>query len=448
MHYMATADKHPSASSRGRPKVPTRQAANYIIGAVLEQSGVRERELRRGFDGGSDTLTRNVTGLIAADWLRTRSAALPADRPLTLGPKAGHLIGIGVGREVVRCGIYRPDGEPVSYASVPTVVFPIGSTDALDPVAFRTLVSDLLVDCRRQLKEPVFPLACGVAWPSRVARRSGEPEPLVIRERWRGTNVRRLFREALERAGFQIPLSITNDADAEAIAETRLGVAQRARTVLVVKLAGGVGAAVIHDGEVLSGARGFAGELGHVHVAVSIDDERLKLPPTRSQMIVPLDPNLPCTCGVTGHLQTMVSTAAVVDRLEPGLAEQHGSYLAALAELETKVPSKVIDVLMHEIGIILGRALCGPVAMLDPDIVVLRSIFFPSSRLVDGVLHELRAASLEVPIVKLGTRADTGRWMGAQGAALFVGDRYARPRIQAARENWRTVPELKPVPPI
>jgi len=83
--------------------------------------------------------------------------------------------------------------------------------------------------------------------------------------------------------------------------------------------------------------------------------------------------------------------------------------------------------------------------MLDPDIVVLRSLFFSSDRLVDGVLEELRAASLDVPVVKLGTRAERGRWMGAQGAGLVVSDRYARARVQSAQEDWRVVPALEPV---
>ena len=119
-----------------------------------------------------------------------------------------------------------------------------------------------------------------------------------------------------------------------------------------------------------------------------------------------------------------------------------------MKELEQTVPAKVTDLVMHETGVVLGRALCGPVAMLDPDIVVLRSQFFPSSRLSDGVLEELKAASLDVPVVKLGTDGERGRWMGAQGAALVVSDDYARVRIEHAQEDWRAVEPLQPVDPL
>lgn len=432
----------------GRPAGPQREAVRYILGAVLARSGVREKDLRSGFDGGSDTLARNVTGLIAADWLRAREATYQADRTLTLGPQAGHLVGIGVGREMVRCGIYHPDGRVVAYTTVSRVIFPIDAKEALDPSAFGELLRDALLECRRQLKAPIYPLACGVAWPTRVARSTGEPDPLLIRAGWSNISVRGIVGQALQEASLDVPMRIVNDADAEALAETRLGVAQDARSVLVIKLAGGVGAAVVYNGEVLSGARGFAGEIGHVHVAVSNVDDRLKVLPRLPPIVVPLNPDLPCTCHMTGHLQTMVSVAAIVERLAPGLAGTLGSYSAAMKELEQTVPAKVTDLVMHETGVVLGRALCGPVAMLDPDIVVLRSQFFPSSRLSDGVLEELKAASLDVPVVKLGTDGERGRWMGAQGAALVVSDDYARVRIEHAQEDWRAVEPLQPVDPL
>src|SRR5206468_743471 len=205
--------------------------------------------------------------------------------------------------------IYRPDGEPVTYVRIPTMIFPMNTDQALDPASFGRLVSSALIDCRRQLTEPVYPLACGVAWPSRIALSTGEPEPLVIRQRWKNTSVKELVTHALQDAGFSVPVTIINDADAEAIAETRLGVARNLRTALIVKLAGGVGAAAVHEGKVLRGGRGFAGEIGHMPVAVSLTDDRLKIPSRLPPSVVALNPDLRCSCHLAGHLQTIVSVA-------------------------------------------------------------------------------------------------------------------------------------------
>lgn len=433
---------------RGRPPGPQRAASHYILGAVLARSGIRENDLRAGFKGGNAALSRNIDGLVSIGWLRTKPTPHLGSRPLTLGPQAGHLIGISVGREMVRFGIYRVDGDPITWVRTPEMIFPVNTDQALDPASFGALVSNALIACRRQLTEPVYPLACGVAWPSRIALSSGEPEPLVIRQRWKNTSVKELITNALKDAGFSVPVTIVNDADAEALAETRLGVARNARTALVVKLAGGVGAAAVHEGQLLKGGHGFSGELGHMPVAVSLTDDRLRIPSRLPTSVVALSPDLRCSCHLTGHLQTMVSAAAVADRLAPGLAEELGSYLAALEQIERTIHPTIIDLVMHELGQVLGRALCGPIAMLDPNIVVLRSIFFPTSRLVAGVIEELRAASLEAADVRLGTQGVRGRWMAAQGASLVVGDEYARPRIRRAQQDWRAVPSLEPTAPL
>lgn len=436
------------AGRRGRPPGPQRAASRYVLKAVLARSGLRERDLRTGFTGGNAALTRNINGLVKAGWLQAKHAKHQGDRTLTLGPQAGHLIGIGVGRELLRVGIYRPDGQTITHVSIPRVMFPMTSDEALPPAAFRALLRTAFVECRRQLEGPIYPLACGVAWPSRVSRTSGEPQPLRPRPGWSDISVKTLVAEALRDVGIAVPITILNDADAEAVAEARLGVARNASTALIVKLAGGVGAAVVHRGEVLSGARGFAGEIGHVQVAVSRTDARLGVPSDLPATVAPLDPGLNCTCGIKGHLQTMVSVAAVVDRLGPGLAAELGSYLEAVAHLERTVPAKVIDLVMYETGVVLGRALCAPVAILDPDVLVLRSLFFPTRRLVEGVVSEFEASSLAIPAVRLGTQVERGRWMGAQGAALVVADHHAVPRVKRAQENWRDVESITPVSPI
>ncbi|HVH23272.1 MAG TPA: ROK family transcriptional regulator, partial [Pseudonocardia sp.] len=60
-----------------------------------------------------------------------------------------------------------------------------------------------------------------------------------------------------------VPVVVENDARAAALGESR----RPTETLVYVKLATGLGCGIVVDGEVLRGARGFAGDIGHVRVA-------------------------------------------------------------------------------------------------------------------------------------------------------------------------------------
>ena len=63
-----------------------------------------------------------------------------------------------------------------------------------------------------------------------------------------------------------IPVSITNDANAAALGEKRYGVAKEMNNAVLITLGTGLGSGIIVDGNILYGHDGFAGELGHLIV--------------------------------------------------------------------------------------------------------------------------------------------------------------------------------------
>ncbi|MHB1836597.1 MAG: ROK family protein [Solirubrobacteraceae bacterium] len=67
-----------------------------------------------------------------------------------------------------------------------------------------------------------------------------------------------------ERLG--LPVFVDNDGNAAAIAEHRAGAARGASHALVLTLGTGIGGGLILDGQVYRGARGGAGELGHIEI--------------------------------------------------------------------------------------------------------------------------------------------------------------------------------------
>lgn len=142
-----------------------------------------------------------------------------------------------------------------------------------------------------------------------------------------------------------LPLTVDNEANFGALAELWFG-EESPQDFLHVSAEIGIGAALVVDGRLLRGTRGFAGELGHV----------------------PVRPEGPaCPCGGRGCLEQYAGEEAVLRDagLSPG--EQRGE---ALAERATAGDERARRALRGA-GAALGIALTGAVNLLDPQAVVL-----------------------------------------------------------------------------
>ena len=90
---------------------------------------------------------------------------------------------------------------------------------------------------------------------------------------------------------FNIPVAITNDANAAAIGEMTYGAARGLKDFIMITLGTGVGSGIVVNGQLVYGHDGFAGELGHLIVKRS--NGRL------------------CGCGRTGCLEAYCSATGV-----------------------------------------------------------------------------------------------------------------------------------------
>lgn len=89
---------------------------------------------------------------------------------------------------------------------------------------------------------------------------------------------------------FGIPVAVTNDANAAAIGEMAYGAARGMRDFIMITLGTGVGSGVVANGQMIYGADGLAGELGHCIVRRG---------------------GRPCGCGRCGCLETYTSATGV-----------------------------------------------------------------------------------------------------------------------------------------
>ncbi|PBC65462.1 ROK family protein [Streptomyces sp. Tue6028] len=186
-------------------------------------------------------------------------------------------------------------------------------------------------------REGLWPAGLAVAVPGLVARDART----VVRApnlHWQDTDLSALLPADL-------PLTVDNEANFGGLAELWLGDATP-RDFLHVSAEIGIGAAVLVDGHLLRGTRGFAGELGHV----------------------PVHPDGPeCPCGGHGCLEQYAGEEAVLRAagLEPG-EDRVGLLSERAAQGDPHVRRALRDA-----GTALGIALTGAVNLLDPETVVL-----------------------------------------------------------------------------
>jgi glucokinase len=159
---------------------------------------------------------------------------------------------------------------------------------------------------------------------------------------------------------YDIPIVITNDANAAAIGEMLFGNARGMKHFMVITLGTGFGSGIVVDGRLLYGASGVAGELGHTVV----DPEGRQ-----------------CRCGKRGCLETYVSSTGVIrtvlkllaERCEPSplramsYCEITSKRIFELAEKGDKIALEAFD----QTARILGMKLADAVAHTSPEAIFL-----------------------------------------------------------------------------
>ncbi|KUN06161.1 ROK family protein [Streptomyces yokosukanensis] len=196
------------------------------------------------------------------------------------------------------------------------------------------LVRQVVAEAER---EALWPAGLAVAVPGLVAR-DGRTVVRAPNLDWHDTDLDPLLPG-------DWPLTVDNEANFGALAELWLGDGT-ARDFLHVSAEIGIGAAVVVDGGLLRGTRGFAGELGHVPVR-------------------PDGP--PCPCGGRGCLEQYAGEEAVLRAAGLKPREDMVGLLAGRAEQG----DASVRAALRDAGTALGIALTGAVNLLDPETVVL-----------------------------------------------------------------------------
>ncbi|GAA2722820.1 ROK family protein [Actinocorallia aurantiaca] len=243
--------------------------------------------------------------------------------------------GVDIGGTKIAAALVSDQGRIVRQSRTPTPA----EGGATVPVAAARLVAEL---CSGLGDGAVT--AIGVGSPGVIDRAAGRVVSATdVLPGWAGMEVRSTM-EALT----GVPVTVDNDVRAMAYGEAQAGAGAGFARVLYISVGTGVGGALTRDGRLEYGAHGTAGESAH--------------------LLVPATGAIPCGCGRRDHLEAVASGPAMA----AAYAARTGSALplpeiAALSAAGDPAAREVV----HGAAALLGRALAGLLAVLDPDALVI-----------------------------------------------------------------------------
>lgn len=319
-----------------------------MLTRILTQGPIPRVEIARRTGLSQAAVTKAVAPLIETGFV-TEQGAAPAEvdsqlgigrpvSPLTVVPSSVSVIGVKV--------------TPTSLIGV-TTDFTAGILsvrhEKLDDTAPERVIERLaelvkaLIGSLKSGEVSAGPLiGIGVAVSGDVDARHGvvRDSPLMG---WRGVPVAELLGKRIK-----VPIVVTNDVRALTVAEHWFGVGVNADSFAVVTIGSGIGCGLYINGEVVSGAYGVSGELGHLPLAPG---------------------NLVCTCGRRGCVETVASSDAILARTREttGRADLDLAGAIKLAHEGDEHAREAFD----RAGEVIGAALAAMVNLVGPELVVI-----------------------------------------------------------------------------
>jgi len=170
------------------------------------------------------------------------------------------------------------------------------------------------------------------------------------------------------RKEIDVPVLMTNDANAAAMGEMIFGGARGMKNFIVLTLGTGLGSGIVINGQMLYGHTGFAGELGH-------------------SVIVPEGRD--CGCGRKGCLETYASATGLVRTVLYLLSEKRGNSI-----LRDIVPGELTSKMVAE-------------AAANNDLLALEAMDYTADKLASGIVNAIAFSSPEA-VFLFGGLANAG----------------------------------------
>lgn len=257
-----------------------------------------------------------------------------------------YAFGVDIGGTTVKIGLFDREGCVLDKWEIPTVKDNEG-TSILPDVA-----QSLLEKMKEKGIERDDLVGIGVGAPGAIDR-NGNLVSRAVNLGWNPFNIPKALSAYID-----VPVRAANDANAAAFGEMWQGGGKGYSNLVAVTLGTGVGGGIIVDGNILTGASGGGGEIGHIH----IDDAE-----TES-----------CGCGKKGCLEQYASATGIVrlakrrlERDEVPSVLREGEVSARTVFDAVKAGDRVAVEIAEQFGRYLGKGLANVASVVNPEIFVI-----------------------------------------------------------------------------
>ena len=160
-----------------------------------------------------------------------------------------------------------------------------------------------------------------------------------------------------------VPVWVDNDVNVMALGELTAGCGRGVDDFVFVKIGTGIGAGIVVDGRIHRGAKGSAGDVGHIDVQAGRRD-------------------VVCRCGMSGCLEALAGGAALARDAEAAARAGRSEFLRGLLEEKGFLDAQDVAIasthgdpasveLLTEAGRLIGQMLAGVVNLFNPSLIVI-----------------------------------------------------------------------------
>ena len=309
---------------------------------------------------------------------------------------AKYVFGVDIGGTTVKLGLFDTEGARLDKWEIPTVTANGGEA----------ILPDVAASIKAKMQEKGIDAAevqgVGAGAPGAV-NQEGTLVSGAVNLGWGVFNIPEVLGGLLN-----MPVKAGNDANVAALGEMWQGGGKGHRSLVAVTLGTGVGGGIIVNGQIVVGANGAGGEIGHIH----LEDNETEV----------------CGCKNKGCLEQYASATGIVRLTNRRLAKDDTPSVLRQGEISAKSVFDAVkagDALAIEVaeqfGDYLGKGLAGVAGVVNPEVFVIGGgvskageILFDYIRPAFRKYVFVACRDTEFALAKLGNDA------GIYGAAALV----------------------------
>jgi glucokinase len=308
-----------------------------------------------------------------------------------------YAFGVDVGGTTVKMGLFDNEGNLLDKWEIPTVKDNAGAN----------IISDIAKSLLAKMEEKSISkdevAGIGIDAPGAVDD-AGTLVGGAVNIGWGVFSIPDAMREFID-----VPVKAANDANAAALGEIWKGGGKGYAHMVAVTLGTGVGGGIIVNGQILAGATGSGGEIGHIHM----NDEETE----------------ECGCKGKGCLEQYASATGIARLARERLAkDEKASVLRAVENVTAKdvwdavkAGDEVAIEIAETFGDWLGKGLAMIAAVVNPEIFVIGG---GVSKAGDILISYIQPAYLKYAFVHTRSAkfaiAELGNDAGIYGAAAMI----------------------------